>query len=174
MIVRVDAAALDRGELAPGEVCEIAGQGPIPVAEVRRMIGHRAFVAAISTNGTDIHKVVHLGRKATALQRTALEWLSAGECSIEGCTSPGRLEIDHVADWAATKVTQLGDLTRPCSHHHDLKTTTTTASALLASGNVGRPTDDRVEPSPITDAPTARARTRAEPTPDQGDLFDTG
>ncbi len=91
VIVRVDAAALDRGEVAPGEVCEIAGQGPLPVADARRMIGHDAFVAAISTNGTEIHKVVHLGRKATALQRTALEWLSAGECSIEGCTSPARL-----------------------------------------------------------------------------------
>ena len=79
-------------------------------------------MAAISTNGTEIHKVVHLGRKPTALQRTALEWLSAGECSIEGCTSPARLEIDHVADWADTKVTRLGDLTKPCGHHHDLKT----------------------------------------------------
>ena len=78
VIVRVDAAAFDRGEVAPGEVCEIAGQGPIPVADARRMIGHDAFVAAISTNGTEIHKVVHLGRKATALQRTAFEWLSAG------------------------------------------------------------------------------------------------
>ena len=31
VIVRVDAAALDRGEVAEGEVCEVAGQGPIPV-----------------------------------------------------------------------------------------------------------------------------------------------
>ena len=122
VIVRVDAAALDRGELAAGEVCEIAGRGPIPVTDARRMICHDAFVAAISTNGVEIHKVVHLGRKATALQRTALEWLSAGECSIEGCTSPARLEIDHVADWADTNVTRLGDLTGPCGHHHDLKT----------------------------------------------------
>ena len=29
MIVRVDLTALDRGQVAPGEVCEIAGQGPI-------------------------------------------------------------------------------------------------------------------------------------------------
>ena len=61
--MRVDAAALDRGEVAPGEVCEIAGQGPIPVADAWRMIDGDAFVAAISTNGTEIHKVVHLGRK---------------------------------------------------------------------------------------------------------------
>jgi hypothetical protein len=205
VIVRVDAAALDRGEVAPGEVCEIASQGPIPVADARKMIGHDAFVAAISTHGTEIHKVVHLGRKATALQRTALEWLSAGECSIEGCTSPARLEIDHVADWAHTKVTQLGDLTGPCGHHHDLKThhhyrfgpllpsgkrqlippdqtgsdppnethhppPATGSDSPRTSGSGSPP----VEPSPISDAPTARTRTRPDTSPNQGDLFGTG
>src|SRR6478752_1931816 len=190
VIVRVDAAALDRGELAPGEVCEIAGRGPIPVADARKMIGHDAFVAALSTHGTEIHKVVHLGRKATALQRTALEWLSAGECSIEGCTSPARLEIDHLADWAHTKVTRLGDLTGPCGHHHDLKTHHHYRfGPLLASGKRQLLPPDQtgsdppptsgsgpppVEPSPISDATTARARTRDETTPNQGDLFDTG
>src|SRR6478736_2270693 len=190
VIVRVDAAALDRGEVAPGEVCEIAGQGPIAVADARMMIGHDAFVAAISTHGTEIHKVVHLGRKATALQRTALEWSSAGECSIEGCTSPARLEIDHVADWATTKVTQLGDLSGPCGHHHDLKSHHHYRfGPLLASGKRRLIAPDEtgtdppasagsdppaVEPSPSNDAPTARARTRDDTAPGQGDLFDTG
>ncbi len=122
LIVRVDLTALDRGEVAPGEVCEIAGQGPIPVADVWRMIDGDAFVAAVTTNGTEIDKVIHLGRKPTALQKTALEWFSAGECSIEGCTNPARIEIDHVADWADTKITRLPDLASPCGHHHDLKT----------------------------------------------------
>ena len=190
VIVRVDASALDRGEVAPGEVCEVAGRGPLPVVDARRMICHDAFVAAISTKGTEIHEVVHLGRKATALQRTALEWMSAGECSIEGCTSPARLEIDHVADWAATKVTQLPELATPCGHHHDLKTLHHYRfGPRLASGKRRLiPPDGAVEhpppgggsgppatePSPITDAPTARARTWDEPTPNQGDLFDTG
>ena len=57
MIVRVDLTALDRGEVAPGEVCEIAGQGPIPVADAWRMIDGDAFVAAVSTKGTEIDKV---------------------------------------------------------------------------------------------------------------------
>ena len=86
-------------------MCEIAGQGPIPVADAWRMIDGDAFVAAVTTNGTEIDKVVHLGRKPTVLQKTALEWFSAGECSIEGCTNPARIEIDHVADWADTKIT---------------------------------------------------------------------
>lgn len=122
VIVRVDATALDRGALAEGEVCEIAGRGPIPVGDAWRMIDGDAFVAAIATDGTDITKLVHLGRKPTALQRTALEWLSAGECSTEGCSSPARIEIDHVADWADTLVTTLPHLASPCGYHHDLKT----------------------------------------------------
>ena len=88
MIVRVDLTALDRGDVAAGEVCEIAGQGPIPVADAWRMIDGDAFVAAVTTNGTEIDKVIHLGRKPTVLQKTALEWFSAGECSIDGCTNP--------------------------------------------------------------------------------------
>lgn len=122
MIVRVDLTARDRGEPDPGEVCEIAGQGPISVADAWRMIDGDAFVAAVATRGSDIERVVHLGRRPTVLQRTALEWLSAGECSIEGCTSPARIEIDHVADWADTEITTLPQLASPCGHHHDLKT----------------------------------------------------
>ncbi len=122
MIVRVDLTALDRGSVAPGEVCEIAGQGPVPVADAWRMIDGDAFVAAVATKGTEIDKVVHLGRKPTVLQKTALEWFSAGECSSEGCTNPRRIEIDHVADWADTKITRLPDLASPCGHCHDLKT----------------------------------------------------
>ena len=99
-----------------------AGQRPIAVADAWRMIDGDAFVAAVATKGSDIEKVVHLGRKPTALQRTALEWLSAGECSTEGCTSPARIEIDHVAEWADTEITTLPQLASPCGHHHDLKT----------------------------------------------------
>ena len=89
MIVRVDLTALDRGQVAAGEVCEIAGQGPIPVADAWRMIDGDAFVAAVSTKGTEIDKVIHLGRKPTVLQRTALEWFSAGECSTRGLHQSG-------------------------------------------------------------------------------------
>ncbi len=86
------------------------------------MIDGDAFVAAIATRGTEVTKLVHLGRKPTVLQRTALEWLSAGECSAEGCTSKARLEIDHIADWADTHRTELGQITGPCGRCHDLKT----------------------------------------------------
>ena len=122
VIVRVDAAALDRGEVAEGEVCEVAGQGPVPVNDAWTVIDGGALVAAITTKGPEIDRVVHLGRRPTALQRTALEWMTAGTCVIRGCDSVARKEIDHVAEWAATKRTELRELAAPCGHHHDLKT----------------------------------------------------
>ena len=121
VICRIDAAALDRGELEPGEICEIAGQGPIPIADAWRIIDGGALIAAVTTRGTAIDKVVHLGRRPTALQRTSLEWATGGTCAIEGCDSVARFEIDHVEDWATTKVTQLRHLAGVCGRHHDLK-----------------------------------------------------
>jgi len=199
VIVRVDLTALDRGHVEPGEMCEVAGAGPIPVADAWRMIDGDAFVAAIATRGVEIDKVVHLGRKPTVLQRTALEWRSAGECGIEGCTSRARLEIDHVSDWATTRRTELSQLSRPCGRHHDLKThhgytfgpvgpdgkrqliPPNGASTDAPEVGPDPPSEESSEPTTISNAPTARARTRPETDPatdadgpSQGDLFDTG
>ena len=186
MIVRVDLTALDRGSVAAGEVCELAGRGPIPVADAWRMIDGDAFVAAVSTKGTEIDKVVHLGRKPTVLQKTALEWFSAGECSIDGCTSPARLEIDHVADWADTKITSLPDLASPCGHHHDLKTHHGyTFGPRLPNGKRRLIPPDETRQTG-TDPPgvsppdftllhgTGPDEARAAEATTQGDLFDTG
>jgi hypothetical protein len=185
LIVRVDLTALDRGHIAAGEVCEIAGKGPIPVADVWRMIDGDAFVAAITTNGTEIDKVIHLGRRPTVLQRTALDWFSAGECSIDGCTSPARIEIDHVADWADTHITSLPDLASPCGHHHDLKTHHGyTFGPRLPNGKRRLIPPDRARP-PGSGPPGAGPpgltlhhgdgeTTAPNTATTQGDLFDTG
>ena len=165
MIVRVDLTALDRGPVAPGEVCEIAGQGPIPVADAWRMIDGDAFVAAVTTNGTEIDKVVHLGRKPTVLQKTALEWFSAGECSTEGCTSPARIEIDHVADWADTKITPLPDLAHRAGTATTSRPTTATPSDRDSpTGNDSSSHPTRTRPA----APTHQAATHPG-SPSHGD-----
>jgi hypothetical protein len=122
VIVRVDHSALVRGEVEPGEICEIAGIGPVDLETVRDWVQGDAFKAAIATEGTDIRSIVHLGRHPIELQRTALQWHTAGTCAIEGCSSTARLEIDHVAEWSATGRTTLDELARVCGHHHDLKT----------------------------------------------------
>jgi hypothetical protein len=68
IIVRIDHSALVRGYPVSGETCEIPGVGTIDVATVQAWMTD-AFVAAVLTDGTDITKVVHMGRRATASAR---------------------------------------------------------------------------------------------------------
>jgi hypothetical protein len=170
-------------------VCEIAGHGPVPIDTVADAVDGGAFVAALSMNGTEIDKVIHHGRRPTALQRTALKWETGGTCVVEGCTNAVRTEIDHVDPWASSKVTQLKDLAGPCKHCHDLKTHRGyTLSPRLPNGKRQLiPPGDTVDghrpdrPPPRTDKAEPRAdgpiradsSDQAEQT-DQVELFDTG
>ncbi|MDP1804703.1 MAG: DUF222 domain-containing protein, partial [Acidimicrobiales bacterium] len=122
IIVRVDLPALLRGQVGPGECCEVAGYGPVAASAVRDLIDTGdPFLAAVVTKGQQVVGVAHLGRRANATQQTALEWLYP-TCAAEGCTSVAWLENDHRVDWAASHTTVLDLLDRLCSHHHDLKT----------------------------------------------------
>jgi hypothetical protein len=123
VVVRIDWDALVRGWPAGGEVCEIAGVGPVPVSAVRAMVASGdAFLAAVVTKGTDVVNVAHLGRRPSAAQCSGLDWLSP-TCSVSGCNASVRLEADHRKDWADTRITLLALLDRLCRHHHRLKTT---------------------------------------------------
>jgi hypothetical protein len=153
VIVRIDHAALARGHTDAGEVCEIAGLGPVAVSAVRDMLSTGdAFVAAIVTKGTDIASVVHLGRKPIALQRTALEWC-APTCSVLGCNQIAGRQIDHRLDWAQTLHTTFPELDPLCSHHHNLKTR---ENWQLVTGTGKR----RIVPPGHHDHPDARAGPR--------------
>jgi hypothetical protein len=120
VIVRVDLSAVRRGTTVPGETCEIAGYGPIPVTEALKQMND-AFLALVLTKGRDVCTVVHLGRQFTEHQKTALEWRDP-ECVVRGCHNAIRLERDHREDWAATRTTRLWAADRLCHHHHLLKT----------------------------------------------------
>ena len=136
VVVRIDWDALMRGWPLDGELCEIAGLGPVPVSAVRAMIGSgNAFLAAVVTRGADVVNVAHLGRSPTAHQRSALQWLSPS-CTVLGCNAGDHLEIDHREDWATSKVTLLSSLDPLCPHHHELKTR---ASWALVAGAGKRP-----------------------------------
>ena len=118
--VVVDHAALTRGHSQPGERCQIAGVGPVPVAVAKAMMAD-AFLAAVVSDGVDVSTVAHLGRQPTAHQRTALE-VRDHECVIDGCHVSDGLEIDHVDGWAITGITKLDRLARLCKWHHHQKT----------------------------------------------------
>ena len=123
VIVRIDLGALLRGQPVTGEVCEIAGFGPVAVSAVKDMIDTGdPFLAAVATNGDQVLGVAHMGRKPNAAQQTALEWLYP-TCAVEGCSTSVGLENDHRIDWAHTHFTLLDLTDRLCGHHHKLKTT---------------------------------------------------
>jgi hypothetical protein len=122
VLVRVDLPALLRGQPTGEETCDVAGYGPVAVSAVRDLIDTGdPFLAAVVTKGKEVVGVAHLGRRPTAYQRTALEWLYPS-CAAEGCNSLTYLEMDHRENWAKTRRTVFDLLDRLCSHHHDLKT----------------------------------------------------
>lgn len=118
VIARIDVAALNRGRTEDGDLCEIAGVGPVSVTAVRAMLSD-AFLAVVCTKGDEVLNVTHLGRQVTARQRTAIE-ARGGHC--ERCGSTFRLEIDHNEGWTLTHDTRLEDLSLYCWHCHDIKT----------------------------------------------------
>jgi hypothetical protein len=122
LLVRIDYDTWLRGVPLPGETCELAGYGPVPVSVVDDLVARGdPFVAAILTRGQTLVGVAHLGRQPTATQQTALEWLYP-TCAAEGCPVQARLQRDHRIDWAKTHHTMLDELDLLCGHHHDLKT----------------------------------------------------
>ena len=140
-VVRVDHAALVRGYTEPGDVCEIVGSGPIPVAVASRLLDD-AFLKAVVVDGTDVLTVSHLGRTIPARLRTAVEEMHP-ECDIEGCHVSENLEIDHNQPIEEYGRTELGNLGRLCLHHHHHKH----RHRLRVEGRPGRM---RFVPSPIT------------------------
>ena len=120
--MRVDLGALLRGRPVQGEVCEIAGFGPVAVSAVRDMIdSDDPFLAAVATRGAKVVGVAHLGRRPNARQQTALQWLYPS-CANEACSARARLDYEHRVDWATNHLTVLDLLDRLCPHCHALKT----------------------------------------------------
>jgi hypothetical protein len=122
VMIRVDFEALFRGVPLDGELCEIAGYGPVPVSVVEDLIAtENPFIIGILTKGQALTGVYHHGRHPNAYQRSALDFLHP-TCAVAGCSSRAGLQYDHREDYANTGITAFDLLDRLCRHHHDLKT----------------------------------------------------
>lgn len=118
--VRVDAAALRRGYVEGGEVCEIAGVGPVAVATARALLPE-AFLKVVIVDAVDVISVSHLGRHVSAHVRTAIEERDP-TCVVPGCDVAMGLEIDHwQTDYGDDGPTALFNLARLCHFHHNMK-----------------------------------------------------
>jgi hypothetical protein len=120
VIVLVDAAALRRGHTEPGETCEIAGLGPVPVATAREVLGD-ALLRIVIRDGVDIRTVVHAKRTINEVVQTALlaqDW----RCSTPTCPNVRQLERDHIEAICLGGWTSLAQLDLKCRTCHRDKT----------------------------------------------------
>jgi hypothetical protein len=125
VILRVDLAALRRGELEQGEgdggeVCEIPGVGTVSLATATRILGD-SFVKIVMVDGVDVHSVCHLGRTVPAHLQTALEERDP-VCVVPRCENDCLLEVHHIVAFTEGGPTALENLVRLCRWHHDLVT----------------------------------------------------
>ena len=152
--VRVDHAALIRGHTVPGEVCEIVGAGPIPVALVSQLLDD-ALVRTLLVDGTDVLAVSHPGRLIPARLRTAIVDAQPA-CAIEGCHQTRHLEIDHNQPVELGGLTARWNLNRLCrrhhrhKHQHDLRLVGVGTDLRFVPAAEWTPPD---EPSPPTASP---------------------
>lgn len=119
MLIRVDLAALIRGTVNDGELCEITGIGPISIDQARTLMGE-SILKAVLTNGVDVANVTHLGRGPNTAQKIALLW-EQPLCTREGCNHT-TLQHDHRIDYRFTRHTRLDETDNLCKPDHDLKT----------------------------------------------------
>lgn len=141
LVVRIDFAALMRGSVEPGEMCEIPGVGPVPVAVARDVLGSELCDIVIH-HGTDIRTVVCGSRSATlALRRAVLE--RDGYVCVD-CRSPFGLELDHFQPASITNHTiydEYGPRCRRCHKQKSQREAATTRAAGIARRRSPHPQD---------------------------------
>jgi hypothetical protein len=121
VLVRVDLGALRRGTVVGGELCEIAGVGPVPVATARSLMGD-AITDLVIQDGVDVTTICHLGRSIPAALKTALIARDP-TCVVPNCDVATGLEFDHWSvPFAEGGAASLENIARLCRHHHYLRT----------------------------------------------------
>ena len=120
--IRVDLEALLGGFPREGELCEIAGYGPVAVSVVKRLIETESpFIVGILTKGKAVTGVYHMGRRPNAHQQSALDFLYP-MCAVEGCSCRAGLDYEHRLGFRETRITGFDFLDRLCKFHHRKKT----------------------------------------------------
>jgi hypothetical protein len=113
IILTVSAEALQRGELKPGDCCEIAGVGPVSLSAVEYLFG-AAWAKAVITKGVDVLSVTHLSRAIPAHLATALD-VRDKICAVPGCGVSWGLERDHIIGVENQGPTELANLVKLCA-----------------------------------------------------------
>jgi hypothetical protein len=116
--VRVDLPALLAGQTSPGEVCEIPGVGPVPVAHAREVLSN-GLLELVITDGVDVRTVVSKTRHVPEALKVAIAERDE-RCRVRGCDRTHDLERHHVKPFAEHRLTTYELLGMLCGAHHDL------------------------------------------------------
>ncbi|HZU80678.1 MAG TPA: DUF222 domain-containing protein [Acidimicrobiales bacterium] len=120
IVIRVDGRALRKGELGPGEICEIPGVGNVSVQRVNELLPE-AFVKTVIHDAVDVQAVVHQGRTIPATVLTALYERDGHQCVVPGCGIRRGLHGHHYKQpFAESQTTSLAELALVCHRHHDM------------------------------------------------------
>ena len=118
VVIRVDESRLAGGD----GVCQTS-TGTVPVDEAIGAILAGAYVKVLATDGVDVTRVAHAGRRLPAELKTAIFERDGYHCVRPGCDSAHRLELHHYCvDFAKGGATSYDNLATLCSHDHDLVT----------------------------------------------------
>jgi hypothetical protein len=144
--VRIDQAALVRGQTEPDETCEIPGIGTVSVALARSVLGD-AYFALLVRDGIDVHSLVTGGHTVTDRQRLALVERDP-VCVVEGCDMAFGLEIHHwMADYNQIPRTKVDETCRVCTWHHHQITYRGATLTRMDGAWVYRPGARRAQPA---------------------------
>ncbi|MFP5224777.1 MAG: HNH endonuclease signature motif containing protein, partial [Actinomycetota bacterium] len=117
--VHVDAAALARGRLAPGERCEVAGVGPVTV-DMATSLAAAGRIVPDTPDGAE--SVRTRDRFIPSRLRAAVD-ARYPKCAITACPNSRALDYDHRLPLSQGGTTSLDNLWRLCRRRcHMLKT----------------------------------------------------
>jgi hypothetical protein len=120
-VVLVDAKSLRRGTTKGDELCEIEGVGPVSVEAATELLG-QASLQFVIKDGVDIATVTGSTRALAQRIETALV-VRDRTCIVPGCGKRLGLEGDHSqVDYGDDGPTELANLVRLCTRHHNMKT----------------------------------------------------
>jgi hypothetical protein len=108
----VSAEALRRGQVEPGERCEIEGVGPVSLSTVEYLFGN-SFVKIMIEQGVDVLSVTHAGRWIPRHIDSALRARDP-VCQVPGCGIDYGLERDHIIPIEEGGPTELANLVKLC------------------------------------------------------------
>jgi hypothetical protein len=118
VVIRTDASAM-----AGGAGTAETSTGTVPVEEAVGAILAGAFVKVLLTDGVDVTRVAHPGRRRPTVLDTAVFERDCYMCVRPGCGATQRLQVHHYRiDYAKRGPTAYWNLATLCRHDHDLVT----------------------------------------------------